>query len=170
MRGGLTIIDARHLTGQFLQVRSRIARDKDFGVVAVPGQRNIARRRSPMLRMVEISLIERPALALVDRAGISVPEVLELLGVKRDHPSRPAVQFEMNGRVLDLGDRAGMAVEEATLLVGADDLNAVAGRIRLLSARGFECVILAQLAAFTAHAPDGKIDLADIVIRVGKDE
>ena len=170
MRGGLAIVDARHLAGQFLEVGSRVACDKDLGLVAMPGQRDIARRRSPVFGMIEIGLVERAALAFVDRAGIAVPELFELLGVERDLLTGAAVQLHVNDRVLDLGDRAGMAIEEPALLGGADDLDAVAGCIGLLPAPGREFAVLSQLAAFAAHAPDRGIDLVHVVIGVGEDE
>ena len=39
-----------------------------------------------MLRMIKIGLVERAALAFVDRAGIAVPEPVEFLRVERDRP------------------------------------------------------------------------------------
>ena len=68
-----------------LALRARVERirgDEDLGLIAVPGQRDIARRRAPMLRMIEIGLIERPPLPAIDRAGIAVAECLKSVGVE----------------------------------------------------------------------------------------
>src|ERR1700728_915253 len=82
VRRGLAVVDARHLPRQLLEAWSRVARNEDLGLVAMPRQRDIAGRRSPVLGMIEIGLVEGAALSFVDRAGIAMSEFLELLGVK----------------------------------------------------------------------------------------
>ena len=42
--------------------RGGVARDEQLGLFAVPGQGDIARGRAPMLRMIEIGLVERAPL------------------------------------------------------------------------------------------------------------
>ena len=56
------------------------------------------------------------------------------------------------------------------LLVGAGELDAVAGGERGPAVRRVEHVILAELAAFLAHVAQGGIELVHIVIGVGEHE
>ena len=105
-----------------------LRRDEQLGLVAMPRQRDIARRRAPVLRMIEIGLVERAALALVDRAGIAVPKILELGGVELDYAigrGRRAATVILLPSIAWHG--AGLAVEETLRLVGAGELDAVAG-------------------------------------------
>ena len=123
MRRGLAVVDARHLAGEFLQIGGGVARDEHLGLVAMTRQGHIARRRSPVLRMIEVGLVEGAALALIDRTGVAVPKFLELRGVERDAPGRAAIELHVNGCVFDARDRAGITVDESALLIGADDLD-----------------------------------------------
>ena len=80
--------------------------------------------------MIEIGLVERAALAAIDRAGIAVPELLKLSGIEDERLRLPAVELHGDLAALDLLDDAGIAVGDAGLLVGAGELDAVAGRER----------------------------------------
>ena len=92
-RGRAAIIDAGYLPGKLLHVRRRVSCNEQLGFVAMPGQGNVARGRTPMLGMIEIGLVERAALAAIDRAGIAVPELLKLSGIEDERLRLPAVEL-----------------------------------------------------------------------------
>jgi hypothetical protein len=80
--GGFSVIDSRHLSRQFFQIGRGVARDKHLSFVAVPRQGDIARCRTPVLRMIEVGLIEGASLAFVNRARIAMPEILKFSGIE----------------------------------------------------------------------------------------
>src|SRR5690348_11310787 len=92
----------------------------------MPGQGDVARRRAPMLRMVEISLIEGAALAAIDRPGVAVAELVEIRRVEIDCLALAAVELDRKVGAVDRLDRAGSAIVKAGLLVGRGELDAVA--------------------------------------------
>ena len=123
LRCGAAIIDPRHLPCELAEIARRLGRDKQRDVVAMPGQRDIARGAAPMLAVIEVSLVERAPLPLVDRPGIAVPELAEFAGRligagdKRDQPLRSA-GFAVEGDrdtavLLDAADRADRAIDDA---------------------------------------------------------
>ena len=126
-RGGARLVGARHLPGQLLDILRRVARDEQLGFVLMPGQRDIGRRAAPVFGMIEIDLIEGVALALVDRAGIAVAEMIEIRRVEIDRLGLAAVETDGKMGAVDRLDRAGVAVVDAELLVVAGELDAVAG-------------------------------------------
>jgi hypothetical protein len=75
------VVYARHLSGELIEVSSRLSRYKHGGVLAVTGQGHIARCAAHVPRMVEIGLVQRAALPLVDRASVTVSETVELTGL-----------------------------------------------------------------------------------------
>ena len=77
LRGCAAIVDPGHLPGEPAEIGSRLGRDKQRDVFAMPGQRDIARRVAPVLAVVEVGLVERAPLPFVDRPGIAVPEFVE---------------------------------------------------------------------------------------------
>ena len=123
LRRGAAIIDPRHLPRELAEIARRLGRDKQRYVVAMPGQRDIARGAAPMLAVIEVGLVERAPLPFVDRPGIAVPELAEFAGRligagdKRDQPlglSGFAVEGDRDAAVLvDAADRADRAVDDA---------------------------------------------------------
>ncbi len=81
LRRGAAIIDPRHLPGELAEIARRLGRNKQRDVRAMPGQRDIARGTAPMFAVIEVSLIERAPLPLIDRPGIAMPELSELTGL-----------------------------------------------------------------------------------------
>ena len=77
LRGGAAIIDARHLPRQLAEVARRLGCDKERNVLAMPGERHIARGAAPMRAVVEVGLVERAPLPFVDRPRIAVAEPVE---------------------------------------------------------------------------------------------
>ena len=67
-----------HLAREFAHVPRRFGRDEHLGLLALAGERDVARGLPPMMRVQEVGLVERLALALVDRAGVAVTEPGEL--------------------------------------------------------------------------------------------
>ena len=92
LRRRAAIIDPPHLPCELAKIAGGLGRNKQRDVVAMPGQRDIARGAAPMLAVIEVGLIERAPLPLVDRPGIAVPELAEFAGLligagdKRDQP------------------------------------------------------------------------------------
>ena len=107
------IIYARHLPGKLLSgLRRRHRKQNSSALSRCRVKSDIACRSSPMLGMIEIGLVERAALHLVDRAGVAVPEILECLGVEFDplvaapvessaDPVRPRCCSIVAGRAVD---------------------------------------------------------------------
>ena len=62
----------------------RFPRHEHLRALALPGQRHVARRRTPVMRVVEVGVVQGPALPLVDRPGIAVPEPVEFGGRPHD--------------------------------------------------------------------------------------
>lgn len=93
LRRGAALVDASHLPGELLGVLRGIARDKQRGLVAVPGQSDVAGRRSPVLGVIEVGLIERFPLPPVNRTSVAVPKFLELGGVESERPGLAAVEL-----------------------------------------------------------------------------
>ena len=81
-RRGAPVVDAPHLARKLLHICRRVAGNEQRRIVAMPGKRDVARRRTPVFRMIEIGLIERAPLPAVDRAGIAVTEFVERLGIE----------------------------------------------------------------------------------------
>lgn len=71
-------LPARHLPGELHRAPRSFARDEHLCRFPLPGQRHIAGRRPPVVRVIEVCLVQRAALALVDRPGVAVPEPVEL--------------------------------------------------------------------------------------------
>src|SRR5271154_2635359 len=104
----------------------------------MPRQRHVTRRPSPMCGMIEIGLVDRAALAFVNRAGIAVPKILEHGRIEREQRAVFAVEANDDPAPLDAADDAGIAVIDVEALVGAGELNPVAlGKI-MLSVLGLE--------------------------------
>ena len=78
-------------------------------------------------------MVEGLALALVDRPGIAVPEAGKFRGRPRHFPAlgpgrRVERRAQLPGRLVDRGDRAGIAVVDAGFFIGAGELYPVADR------------------------------------------
>ena len=76
------VFNAGHLARKLVDVGRRVARHEKLDLVPVPGQRNVARRRAPVFRVIEIGLVEGAALPSVNRAGVAVAELIELAASK----------------------------------------------------------------------------------------
>src|SRR3954451_19001595 len=98
-----------------------------------------------MFGVVQIGLIDRSALAFVNRAGVAVPEALILGAVKGDGLAA-VVHFGEHASVLDVLDGAGGSVVEPGFLIGLGELNAVAGGESAPAVSAFQLVILAEPA------------------------
>ena len=123
LRCGAAIIDPPHLPCELAEIARRLGRDKQRHVLAMPGQRDIARGAAPMLAVIEVGLIERAPLPFVDRPGIAVPELAEFAGLpdrcrRQTRPADPSSRFAVEGDrdaavLLDAADRADRAVDDA---------------------------------------------------------
>ena len=120
--------------------------------------------------MVEIGLIERAALAAIDRAGIAVTELSEGSGVEGDRFGLRPVEPHGDMRAVDRLDGAGGAVVDAGLLVGRGELDAVARRKFMAAVRGLEGVAGAELSPALSHGAQRRIEGRNIVVGVGEHE
>ena len=139
-------------------VARRLPRDEHLRAVALPGQRHIARRRPPVLGVIEIRPVQGLPLPLVDRPRIAVPEALELGGGPGHLPPSPAggvqPRGDLAGQAIEAGDGAGVAVVDVPPLVGVGELHPVADRERRLPVLRVELDIGAgQRAAGAVHFP-----------------
>src|SRR5271168_3229540 len=117
----------------------------------MPGERDIARRRAPIFRMIKISLVERAPLPFVDRPGIAVAKTLEPGDIEAANLAPPSVEPHRHLAPFDRGHRAGRAVIESELLVGPGELNPIARGEDLPSVRHRQLMIRAELAPLPSH-------------------
>ena len=103
-----------------------------------------------MLRVIEIGLIDGVALALVDRAGVTVAETL-IFGAVESDGFAAVVQLDKNPAIFDVAHGAGVAVIEAELLIPLGELDSVAGGEGHAAAGRLEVVIRAKVAEFAAN-------------------
>ena len=81
-----------------------------------------------------------------------------------------AVEFHLDAGAFDRLDVPCPAVLDSGLLVGAGELDAIAGGERRAAMGGIKQAVLAELAAFTAHGAQGRIQPVHLVIGVGEDK
>src|SRR5262249_5878943 len=144
LRCGAAVVDPCHLPGELPEIARGLGRDEERDVVAVARQRDVARRGSPMLAVVEVGAGQCPTLAFVDRSRIAVPHVIEFTGrvVRADlefeealRRSTPRIKRDRDPIVLDGADRADRTIDETggaiiPLPCRTGKLHAVANRER----------------------------------------
>ena len=184
LRGRAAIVDPRHLPGEAAEIARRLGRDKQRDVLAMPGQRDIAGGVAPVLAVVEVGLVERAPLPFVDRAGIAVPEFVELArgiivaGDKGDQAlgrSGLAVKCDRDLVALDHADGADTAIDDPGLPFlaarrGAGELDPVAFGKGGKPVRRLEPVIVAERPLLPALLALAGVELYDVGIGVGEDK
>src|SRR3954465_5161890 len=118
-----------------------------------------------MLGVIQIGLIDRSALAFVNRAGVAVPETLIVGAVKTDNLAA-VVHLGEHAAVFDMFDRAGGAVVEPGFLIGLGELNAVAGGKGAAAVRAFKLVILPEAAELPVDFARALVQLGNVKIGV----
>ena len=107
--------------------------------------------------MQQVGVVERLALAFVDRAGITVPEAGKLGGRPHHLPGLRARAVEPRpdyARVgVDAGDRAGIAIIDLGRSQRVAELYSVADRESGVAMLRREAVILAEFAPLAAARP-----------------
>src|SRR4051812_49292766 len=164
-----------HLARELTHVARRFGRDKHLGLLALAGERDVARGLPPMMRVQQISLVERLALAFVDRAGIAVTEADKLrcrphhlagLGAGRGVETR---SDHARGRI-NRSDRAGIAVINPRRFQRVGELHAVADREIRRTVLRLEAVVALELTSLFSRHPELGIEAVDILVRVGEHE
>src|SRR3954454_13358953 len=185
LRRGAEIIDPRHLTGELAEIARRLGRNKQRDVRAMPGQRDIARGAAPMLAVIEVGLIERAPLPLIDCSGVAVPELAEFAGFRTGAGDKRnkllvhagfAVESDGDPAVfLNAAYRANRAIDDAGAALiapcrGAGELNAVVFGKRQGTVSGLQHVIATKHSLPCPHLAQRRVNFADIGIRIRKDE
>jgi hypothetical protein len=72
---------AAHLPGQPVKIGGRLVSHEDRDRFPVPGEGHVGGGLAPVVRMKHVSLIEGPALPLLDGSGVAEAETVELAGL-----------------------------------------------------------------------------------------
>jgi hypothetical protein len=166
LRRGTALIAPRHLPGNVIHIAGGLACDEQLGLLAVPGQRHIARPRAPMFRMIEVCLVEGPALAFIYRARIAMPEPGKRLGVKGEQAASLPVEAHGNPVPVDALNDARVAVIYRECHLGAGELNPVAGGKIVATMLGLKAMREAEFFLHLPHAPQFAVQRIDVGIRV----
>ena len=169
--GGGLHLAAGHLPGELTGIAGRFPCHEHLRAVALPGQRDIARRRPPVMRVIEVGVVQGLALALVDRPGIAVPEPLEVVGRPRHHTAAIECRGELAGARIEAGDGADIAVVDPQPLVGVGELHPVAGgKIRRPVLRLEPHVRTGQRTLRAPHLAQLGIERVHVAVGVGEHE
>jgi len=182
LRRGTPVVHARHLPGELVEVRGGLSRHEHGGVLARTGQGHVARSAAHVPGMIEIGLVQRAALALVDRAGEPCRKLLNWpawsLSPTVNATSRGLSFFlpsSLHGHAdaIDIPHSAYHAIGE-TGIAGAfapgvaGELDAIAGGEHLRPVFGLQDVVLAEIA--TLHAHRANVAVKGVHVRIGVGE
>src|SRR5262249_47921222 len=152
---------------KLLEIRGRVAGNEELCLIAMARKRNISRRCPPVLRMIEIGLIERTALSFIDGPGIAETKVTKIPHIELNQTLKAAIEPYGVDAAVNCFHRARLAVVKAKRLVSIRKLYPVVGGKGCMPVCGIDVVFFSsELSRFLTHTTEVQVELVNVAISV----